>query len=287
MKKRNFYLQRNIDIVIDVKPRTVFMARSHGGELCIIAGWKNHDYASFIAAKGIKSLKDLKGKRIASRDPNSIREILLVPLFKREGLDPQKDIMWMPGLFGSARLAAQALREGKFDAAIVANQDVPQLLEEGFNKLFDYSDIYPNGRLDRVLAPRGEAIRDHPELVKAFLKGMIRAYHFCRTQPENYAFVRYVEAKLRVDNPDEGERNRDLLPQSQLEAFPSPLDGKPSVKGLQMMLEEEKEIGTVPEAFNLNSALRLELVNQAWDELKEYIKASLKRLEPLIKKYGH
>ena len=42
---------------------------------------------------------------------------------------------------------------------------------------------------------------------------------------ENYPFFRFVEAKLRVNNPDEAERARDLFPMMLMDDHFFPLDG--------------------------------------------------------------
>ena len=52
--------------------------------------------------------------------------------------------------------------------------------------------------------------RCNPELIKRYWKASIRAYQFMRIK-ENFPFFRFVEAKLRVNNPDEAERSRDLF----------------------------------------------------------------------------
>ena len=52
----------------------VFYQRSRGADLYIIAGWRNqHTATSGSGAPHIKSLKDLKGKRVGISDFNSIR----------------------------------------------------------------------------------------------------------------------------------------------------------------------------------------------------------------------
>ena len=54
-----------IDIIPDVHVRTPFAERALGNdELRIIGGWRNQFPAALVTAAGIKSIRDLKGKRI-------------------------------------------------------------------------------------------------------------------------------------------------------------------------------------------------------------------------------
>ena len=199
----------NIDIIPDVHVRTPFAERALGNdELRIIGGWRNQFPAALVTAPGIKSIKDLKGKRIGDWYRGGIATLWLERQMRLAGLDPDRDVEWKIGYkFGSMREAWKPLQAGDTDAAIVRNQWVPQLVEQGFNKLYDFvEDSKPHGRPDRVTVARKSFIERNPELIKRFWKATIRAYHSMRMIPESYPFRRYVEAKIRVDNPDESER---------------------------------------------------------------------------------
>ena len=85
-------------------------------------------------------------------------------------------------------------------------------LERGFNKLYDFvEDNKPHGRPDRVTVARKSFIERNPGTDQTLLESSIRAYQFMRIK-ENFPLFRAVEAKLRVNNPDEAERTRDLFP---------------------------------------------------------------------------
>jgi ABC-type nitrate/sulfonate/bicarbonate transport system substrate-binding protein len=65
--------EKSVDIALDVQPRTVFYQRSRGADLYIIAGWRNQHTNVWVGPPHIKSLADLKGKRVGISDFNSIR----------------------------------------------------------------------------------------------------------------------------------------------------------------------------------------------------------------------
>lgn len=69
------------------------------------------------AASGIKSIQDIRGKRIMCRVPGSkITDLYVFSLFKAMGLDPEKDFKALPS--GKRSDIAEMLREGRADANI-------------------------------------------------------------------------------------------------------------------------------------------------------------------------
>ena len=162
---------------------------------------------------------------------------------RQAGLNPATDVEWKVGYkYGSMREAWKPLHAGETDAALVRNQFVPELLEKGFNKLYDFvEDSKPHGRPDRVTVARKSFIARNPELIKRYWKAAIRGYHFMRIVPENFPFQRFVEAKLRVDSPDESERMRDLRPMSIMDSAFHPLDGHSNREQLLIVTRQPNE----------------------------------------------
>ena len=127
---------------------------------------------------------------------------------------------------------------------------MPELLEQGFTQLYDFvTETRPHGRPDRVTVARKGFIERNPELLKRFWRAAIRGYQFMRIAPDNFAFMRYVETKLRVDNPDESERMRDLHPLVMIEQNFFPLDGQLTNEGVWRILEEHQSAGTLPRSI--------------------------------------
>jgi len=162
-----------IDIIPDVHVRTPFAERALGNdELRIIGGWRNQFPAALVTAAGIKSIRDLKGKRIGDWYRGGIATLWLERQMRLAGLDPDRDVEWKIGYkFGSMREAWKPLQARETDAAIVRNQWVPQLLEQGFNKLYDFvEDSKPHGRPDRVTVAR-KSFLSATRIDQAFLEG--------------------------------------------------------------------------------------------------------------------
>ena len=282
-----------IDIIPDVHVRTPFAERVLGNdEVRIIGGWRSQFRGTLVAAPGIKAMGELRGKRIGDWYKGGIATMWYEQQFRSAGIDPDREIDWKIGYkYGSLREAWKPLLAGETDAAIVQNPFVPQLLERGFNKLYDFvEDNKPHGRPDRVTVARKSFIERNPELIKRYWKASIRAYQFMRIK-ENYPFFRFVEAKLRVNNPDEAERARDLFPMMLMDDHFFPLDGQVSAEGIRRILEEHKAGGALPASIggaDIEEVLRKELVEEAWHEVSQTdeVKRNLEHLQPVITRVG-
>jgi NMT1/THI5 like len=284
-----------IDIIPDVHVRTPFAERALGNdEVRIIGGWRNQFTGTLVAAPGIGSIAELRDKRIGDWYKGGIATLWFEHQLRKVGIDPDREIDWKIGYkYGSMREAWKPLQAGDTDAAIVQNPFVPQLLERGFNKLYDFvEDNKPHGRPDRVTVARKSFIDRNPELIKRYWKAAIRGYHLMRIVPENFPFQRCVEAKLRVDNPDESERMRDLRPLSIMDSAFHPLDGQLTVEGVWRILEEHEDASVLAKSITRNDVeevVRQELVQEAWAEMSQTddVKRSLERLQPVVERLGY
>ncbi|MBI2988222.1 MAG: ABC transporter substrate-binding protein [Deltaproteobacteria bacterium] len=285
--------RHNIDIVTDVELATILLDHLEGrDELRIIGVWRNQETSAFVAAPGFNSMDKLKGKRIGVWVPGTEKSLWLEWTVRKAGLNPQSDVQWVVGYqYGSAREAANPLREGKTDAAIVSLDWVPALLEEGFHQLFNFLEGYPHGRPARLTVARQSFIDRNPEIIKRYWKAAIRAFQYMRIVPEHYPFLRYCEAKLRINNPDQHERMRQLKPMKMWEYYHGSMNGQPTIEGLEQHLDEVKGTGKLLPTVTLDdvqAVLRLEFVWEAWEELqpRDEIKRNLERLAPVIERYG-
>jgi hypothetical protein len=247
-----------------------------------------------MGAPSVKSIGDLKGKRIGDWYKGGIHTLWWERQLRQAGLNPANDVDWKIGyLYGSMREAWKPLERGETDAAIVQNPWVPMLLEQGFNKLYDFDqETKAYGRPDRVTVARKSFVERNPELIKRFWKAAIRGYHFMRIVPENFPFQRYVEAKLRTDNPDEAECRRDLTPMVMMERHFFPLDGQLTEEGVWRILEEHIDGGVLAKSIGRADVTKLidqELVQEAWAEISqtEEAKRNLERLQPVIERIGY
>jgi ABC-type nitrate/sulfonate/bicarbonate transport system substrate-binding protein len=280
--------EKSVDIALDVQSRTVFYQRARGADLYIIAGWRNQHTNVWVAPPHIKSLTDLKGKRVGISDFNSIRHWAIQIQLKKAGLDLERDVQWVR-IGVNSRLHRDAIRSGKVECAPVPPWYADDLKKEGCNALVSPADQYPDGRPERIIAATGRILEEQPEMVKSFLKGMIRAYWFVRDMPKNYEYISNLEKRLRLSSPDPEERVVTHLRTAQdLEAMPFPLDGKAT--GFEDMLKEEERLGELNyDVPAIKDVCAQDLVDEAFKELRQRkaFDAEFQRLSQIAERWGY
>lgn len=278
--------ERGIDVTMDVKPSTIAHLRQQGKEIYVIAGWRNHMPFFVLGPDGTNTLADIAGKRIGVIDLDDILVTMLSYHLLKAGLDPATDVEWVTHI--DTRRAPSALREGRCDVAFSDKVDIDALRSEGYSLLLDVRAQYPNGRPDRVIAATGRAIDERPDDLKAFIKGMIRAYWFVRSE-ENFVVTQATERRLRRDSHDEDERAR--LAQfgsgAQAEMMPFPIDGLPT--GFDQYLDEAAVLGNIDGHLDAEDIAKLDLAREAYAELasRPELEGDLRRIEEVVARVGY
>jgi len=281
--------EKSVDIALDVQSRTVFFQRARGADLYIIAGWRNQHTNVWVAPPHIKSLTDLKGKRVGISDFNSIRHWAIQIQLKKAGLDLERDVEWVR-IGVAARLHKEAIRSGRVECAPVPTWDAEGLKKEGCNVLVSPADQYPDGRPERIIASTGRILEERPDLVKSFLKGLIRSYWFVRDMPKNYEYINHLEKRLRLLSPDPEERvvTNSSRTQRDLEAMPFPIDGLAT--GFEDMLKEEARLGELNyDVPAIKDVCAQDLAKEAFKELiqREELAPEYQRVRAVAERWGY
>ncbi|MBI2988482.1 MAG: ABC transporter substrate-binding protein [Deltaproteobacteria bacterium] len=280
--------EKSIDIALDILTPTVFFQRARGADLYIIAGWRNQRASVVVGAPDIKSLRDLKGKRIGVIEIGGINYRGVRACLRKAGLDPDRDVEWIGRVYPPGNI--DALRNGKVDCLRIEASKAEKLQKEGFNILADPKQQYPEGFPDRIIAATGKILESKPEFVKAFLKAMIRSYWFVRDQPENFSYLYNLEKRLRFQSPDPDEGGARFATASAeiAQAMPFPIDGLPT--GFEALLEEEREAGDLNyDVPPVREVCALDLVREAFRELvgREELKPEFERVSATVKRFGY
>jgi ABC-type nitrate/sulfonate/bicarbonate transport system substrate-binding protein len=264
--------QAKIHFGLDVAPYVVLPANAKGESLFIIGSLTNDLHFILIGIKSLKSVEDLRGKRIhvvesgGGVDARHIRVVL-----RQRGLNPDKDVTLVPhGPFPLLKNAIASFEKGECDARLVFYREIQQVIAAGYPVLHDFAETYPNGYPERVMVTTGEIIDKYPELIKSFLRGIIRGYRFIRKE-ENYAEVMEIaRGSIKEKNlgcpagldPADLERQYYALRQV-------PADGNITKKGLQQYIDEEISAGGLPKTFTMEQIARLSFVEAVARELDE------------------
>lgn len=265
----------DIDFGLDVKPGLILVENDRGQELYIIAGMLNYLDSTLIGDRTIKSISDLRGKKIGTAEIGGGRDVRWVNiLLRRAGLNPEKDVTWVIGTgYGSLNLRGPQIDRGDFQACTLSGHNKrPELFElvrkAGYNILAERSETHPEGLPDRVVATTGKMLAEYPEIVKTVLKAIVRGYRFARDE-NNFDKIKqlYLSYNWGKEGFGWGKFDETLIDGMVRSARILPPDGSISLSGLSDIIEEEKVASRLSEGATQQQVLRLEPLHKAVLEL--------------------
>jgi ABC-type nitrate/sulfonate/bicarbonate transport system substrate-binding protein len=162
--------------------------------------------ASMVVNKDIKTMADLKGKRIGIQEPGGFADVLSRGVLRAAKVDP-KDVHFV----SIATEDVPALVAGQVDTAmlhveqeIIAQQKIPSL-----HVIARMWEIQPDN-LYNVMAVQDKLIKDKPAALKAYVKGHIEATRLIYTDRAKVVPVIVKYTKLPKDVV---EKSLDLMVQ--------------------------------------------------------------------------
>ena len=213
-------------------------ARLQGADPVMIAGVQDILEDRLVARPNIKSMEDLRGKRIGVFRFGSASHLRLIYVLPRYGLS-NRDVTLLQ--VGDTPERLIALAGGSIDAALISPPDHLEAQRAGMKILLNLRDLniaYQGSGLvttQRVLVRR----RD---LARRFLKSYVEAIHLVKTNPEisKKAFAKYRQTKdeKRIDDAYQALRET---------VKPKPY---PSIEGFKTIIEDASE--RIPAAKTAN-----------------------------------
>ena len=160
------------------EPLVIFAAQCNRG-MAVVAG----------ANSDIKSLKDLKGKRLAIW-PGSTQEVVILERLKAEGMTI-KDVQNIRLPFSDM---APALARGDIDAYVGAEPGPGISLANGVGKIVEYPYSTPIGSLNMIWGVKADTIEKNPQLVRMMMEIHKKATDYAMTNRD--AMVEMAMQKL-------------------------------------------------------------------------------------------
>ena len=144
------------------------VANANNGGMAVIAG----------ASTDIKTIKDLKGKKVAIW-PGSTQEAVILERLRMEGMTI-KDIQPIQLQFSDM---AAALARGDVDAYVGAEPGPGISLANGSGKLVEYPYSTPIGPLNMILSASDKGIKDDPERIRLIVDIHRKAADYLMAHP--------------------------------------------------------------------------------------------------------
>ena len=187
----NALLTRNVDYA--TPSTSVIKAATGGLPVKLVAVLLGRPDYFLIAKKEIRSIKELKGKRIAIGSFGATADLALRTVITAEGLDFDRDLVRLQMGGNSARYTS--LLTGAVDATVLSPPFNLQAEKAGFKDL-----MWLGERLELPLAGLGvrdETIQKNPKQISAMIRAVFRAIAFAKNHPEET--MRMLVSWAKVD----------------------------------------------------------------------------------------
>ena len=214
-------------------------ASNEGAGVKIIGALNDKAVFQMLVQPNIKSMDDLKGKKIAINEFGSGMEFQTRYLIKQFKMEPMKDITIISA--GDVPKIVAGLKSGQVEAGLLSPPTIFQAEEAGMKVLFKVSDILKTYNHE-VIVTTDKLIKEKPEVVRAFMKATGEAIEWIRN---NKAEATEIGAKYSKATPEIAKKSFDIL----LDTFPT--GGKANHEGIQWDLDAMKEAGAVKKELKL------------------------------------
>jgi NitT/TauT family transport system substrate-binding protein len=162
----------------------------HGG----VASVADQVWITKIGDERIKTVQDLKGKRLGYSSPKSVTDMITTMMLDMHGLTGQVERRSV----GSIGAGLTALREGAVDMAYVT-QPVWAKEKDNFRRVFNSADWAP-----RVMQTVGvvstDFLKTNPDLIRGIIKARRKGVELIKQNPDEAAKIMAKEYKI-----DEGQ----------------------------------------------------------------------------------
>jgi NitT/TauT family transport system substrate-binding protein len=197
-----------------------------GAQTKIIAGVHNRLPYAFVANGSIQTPAQLKGKRIGISRFGSTDDYSLNLALAQLGLNPKEVTILQVGGPGT-RL--NALRAGSIDATVLTSGLAQIAMKSENTLLIDFGD--KNIEYQQVaLISRDDLLKSRPDLVGRFTKAYLEAIRYYKYQRD--LAIKKTMALLKTNDRDIAEFDYNLRSRA------LPDDGRPTIKGLQVALDD-------------------------------------------------
>lgn len=182
-------------------------AQERGGKIRVIAGRVYTLVTDIVTLPEIKTLKDLKGKKIATAGLSSILTHLFVEVMERNGVKKDEYQLLVVGAAGD-RYAA--LKSGGAAATMLTPPLNFVANDQGYPTLAQYSDVIKNLQFVGSFVNTDFA-RSSPDIVTRFMKAMIQSQRWLNNPANREEAVRLLIKHVQGTTEQAARRTYDYI----------------------------------------------------------------------------
>ncbi|MFF9803462.1 ABC transporter substrate-binding protein, partial [Streptomyces rochei] len=161
--------------------------KSNGTNLRIIGGSASGGVKLVVNPKKIKSLKDVKGKKIATPQLGNTQDVALLNWIAEQGwkVDAESGKGDVSVIRTENSVVPDAYKSGSIDGAWVPEPTASKLVAEGAKVLLDEATLWPDKKfvITNIIV-RQEFLKEHPKAVEAVLKASVEANKWINANPD-------------------------------------------------------------------------------------------------------
>ncbi|MCX4680477.1 aliphatic sulfonate ABC transporter substrate-binding protein [Streptomyces sp. NBC_01433] len=178
----------SIDIgFIGPSPSINGYAKSQGKGLRIIGGSASGGVKLVVNPKKIKTLDDLKGKKIATPQLGNTQDVAFLNWISEKGwkVDAQSGKGDVSVVRSDNKVTPDAYKSGSLDGAWVPEPTASKLVSEGAKVLLDESTLWPDDKfvITNIIVSQ-KFLSEHPDVVEAVLRGSVNTNKWINANPD-------------------------------------------------------------------------------------------------------
>jgi NitT/TauT family transport system substrate-binding protein len=229
-------------------------AAIQGAPLRVLACYVPGSPSALIARPEFKSVTELRGKAVGLNTSGGALESIARLMFKHFGLDPDKEIKFLP--LGTNERRFSAMKQG-LTAATMGSPPLDFLGKKmGFVVLARAHELFSYPTSGVVASVK--KIKEKPDEVKRVIKAGIKATRYIPQNRESTIQLMIEWSKTEKEMATAGY-------ESVLKLFND--DGGVPEKGLLLVIEELKKLGKVEREISPNEVADLSILREAQKEL--------------------
>ena len=185
---------RSAEITHNAAPGATLIAISKGEPVKIVAGNTAPPAILWVvpADSPIKSIKDLKGKKVGFSTPGSVTHGIIQLILKKEGLE--KDVTLVKA--GGPGDNWAAVKNKLIDAGWHVGPGVYNLIVKNEARVLIYPAQYVKEYQETIIMTTDDVINKDPEMIRNYLRARAKAVNFIWDNPEKAIAIWVEEMKL-------------------------------------------------------------------------------------------
>ncbi|MCB5170478.1 aliphatic sulfonate ABC transporter substrate-binding protein, partial [Streptomyces bambusae] len=190
--------------------------KSKGKNLRIISGSASGGVKLVVNPAKIKTLDDVKGKRIATPQKGNTQDVAFLNWVAEKGwkVDSESGKGDVSVVRTDNKVTPDAYKSGSVDGAWVPEPTASKLVAEGAKVLLDETSLWPDKKfvITNIIVSQ-KFLTEHPDVVEAVLRGTVKTNEWINANPE--------KAKASANAALKAETGKALAPKVIDPAWPS------------------------------------------------------------------